>query len=95
MTANDYEAQLFSVTAGMGLLLIKGITYLDAERPVEYFKAVYRGDCSKLVWASQRAVWPMESTPQQRRSVVLRDRRLSESIPPASSGRTSQQDKTS
>jgi GntR family transcriptional regulator len=42
--ANDYERQLFHVQAGTPLILLQGVTYDDDDRPVEYFKAAYRGD---------------------------------------------------
>jgi GntR family transcriptional regulator len=46
--ANDYERHLFGVSAGTPLILLQGVTYDEADRPVEYFKAVYRGDRFKI-----------------------------------------------
>ncbi len=44
--ANDYEAKLLHMVVGMPMILLEGITLTlsrDSE-PVEYFKAVFRGD---------------------------------------------------
>jgi GntR family transcriptional regulator len=46
--ANAYEAELFGVAAGVPMLLLEGITYLSDGKPVEYFKAIYRGDRFKF-----------------------------------------------
>jgi GntR family transcriptional regulator len=46
--ANDYEAELFGLPAGAPVILVRGVTYLADERPVEYFKVVYRGDRFKF-----------------------------------------------
>lgn len=54
--ANDYERQLFHVQAGTPLILLQGVTYDDADQPVEYFKAAYRGDRFKI---------QLDSRPQQ------------------------------
>ncbi len=42
--ANDYESELFDIQAGMPMILLRGVTYDEEDRPVEVFKAVYRGD---------------------------------------------------
>jgi GntR family transcriptional regulator len=54
ITANEYEAGLFAVEAGTPMILLEGVTYSDQERPVEFFKAVYRGDRFKFVLESHR-----------------------------------------
>ena len=36
------------------MVLLEGATYLDRGQPVEYFKAVYRGDRFKFKLESQR-----------------------------------------
>jgi len=42
--ANEYEIQLFQLQTPVGVLVLEGTTFDTNERPVEYFKAVYRGD---------------------------------------------------
>ncbi len=71
-TANSYEAQLFSVPAGLGMILLEGVTRLDTGQPVEYFKAVYRGDRFKFALDSRRSRWPAESSNPPRLSVMMR-----------------------
>jgi GntR family transcriptional regulator len=46
--ANEYERQLFHVQAGTPLILLQGVTYDESDKPVEYFKAAYRGDRFKI-----------------------------------------------
>jgi GntR family transcriptional regulator len=55
-TANVHESSLFGVKPGTAMILMEGVTYLDQGRPVEYFKAIYRGDRFKFVFESQRDV---------------------------------------
>lgn len=55
-TANDYESYLFNIELGAPMILLEGVTYLDRDRPVEYFKAIYRGDRFKFELESQRNV---------------------------------------
>ncbi len=71
-TANSYEAQLFAVPVGLGMILLEGITSLDTGQPVEYFKAIYRGDRFKFAMDSQRNRWSTESANVPRLSVVMR-----------------------
>ena len=42
--ANDYEAQLLHVAVGTPMILLEGTTLSARQQPVEYFKAVFRGD---------------------------------------------------
>jgi GntR family transcriptional regulator len=42
--ANDYEAGLFDVPVGTPMLLVQGVTYGVGDQPIEYFKALFRGD---------------------------------------------------
>lgn len=42
--ANDYESELFGMQPCMPMILLEGVTYAEDEQPVEFFKAVYRGD---------------------------------------------------
>lgn len=52
--ANEYESDLLEVEPGTPLLLLEGVTYDQHDRPVEYCKAVYRGDRFKFELESQR-----------------------------------------
>jgi GntR family transcriptional regulator len=69
--ANEYEAQLFSVEPGTPMILLEGVTYLDRDRPVEYVKAVYRGDRFKFELESRRDADANEAPGAARVSVVL------------------------
>jgi GntR family transcriptional regulator len=51
---NDYESQLLGIAPGSAILLLEGTTYDEYDRPVEYFKAVYRGDRFKFSYESTR-----------------------------------------
>jgi GntR family transcriptional regulator len=53
--ANDYEARTFVIPAGTPMILLEGITYVVGDQPVEYFKAIYRGDRFKFELESQRS----------------------------------------
>lgn len=46
--ANDYEVQLFGVEPGTPMILLEGVTFAEPELPIEYVKAVYRGDRFKF-----------------------------------------------
>jgi GntR family transcriptional regulator len=52
--ANDYESTLFEVEPDTPMILLEGVTYDLEDRPVEYFKVVYRGDRVKLELESRR-----------------------------------------
>lgn len=69
--ANDYEANLFGGKPGMPMILLEGVTYLDDHQPVEYFKALYRGDRFKFEIASQRNTLAYETANVPLASVVL------------------------
>jgi GntR family transcriptional regulator len=69
--ANDYEAELFGVQPGVGMILLEGVAYLDNDRPVEYFKAIYRGDRFKFALESRRNTWSNEIPGAPRIDVVL------------------------
>jgi GntR family transcriptional regulator len=71
-TANSYEAQLFTIPVGLGMILLEGVTSLDTGQPVEYFKAIYRGDRFKFAMESERSHWSSESPNAPRLSVVMR-----------------------
>jgi len=70
--ANAYEADLFGVPPGTGMILLEGVTCLAHDQPVEYFKAIYRGDRFKFKLESQRNTWAYEIPGAPRMSVVLR-----------------------
>jgi GntR family transcriptional regulator len=69
--ANDYEAELFGVKPGVGMILLEGVAYLDNDRPVEYFKAIYRGDRFKFSLESRRNSWGNEISGAPRIDIVL------------------------
>jgi GntR family transcriptional regulator len=69
-TANHYESELFGIEPGMAMILLEGVTYDHQERPVEFFKAIYRGDRFKFELESQRAV-TFETANTPRISVLL------------------------
>jgi GntR family transcriptional regulator len=52
--ANDFEAPLFGLEVGAPMILLEGVTYAANNQPVEYFKAVYRGDRFKFEMDSHR-----------------------------------------
>jgi GntR family transcriptional regulator len=54
ITANEYESALFGIKQGTAMVLVEGVAYLVREQPVEYFKAVYRGDRFKFRLQSQQ-----------------------------------------
>jgi GntR family transcriptional regulator len=68
--ANDYERDLFGIEPGTPMILLEGITSTDQNRPVEYFKTIYRGDRFKFVLESQRSI-TYEATTTPRISVLL------------------------
>jgi GntR family transcriptional regulator len=51
---NEYERSLFQINAGMPMILLEGVTYAGHDLPVEFFKALYRGDRFKFRVESQR-----------------------------------------
>lgn len=71
-TANSYEAQLFAVPVGLGMILLEGVTRVDTGQPVEYFKAIYRGDRFKFAMDSERSPGMSEFPSVPRLSVVMR-----------------------
>jgi GntR family transcriptional regulator len=68
--ANDYESKLLGIKAGTPMILLEGVTFFERGQPVEYFKAIYRGDRFKFVMESQRNGTD-EPVNTQRVSVVL------------------------
>ncbi len=53
-TANGAEQALFGLGPGSPMLLLEGVTFAQDERPLEYFKALYRGDHCSFVLQNQR-----------------------------------------
>lgn len=68
--ANDYEAELFGIPPGTAMILVEGVTYDERGEPVEYFKAVYRGDRVTFAFESERGA-AREAAGMPRLSVVL------------------------
>ncbi len=46
--ANAYEAGLLRIAEGTPMILVRGVTFLTDERPIEYYKSLYRGDCFRF-----------------------------------------------
>jgi GntR family transcriptional regulator len=53
-TANEYEIDLFGMEQGAVVILLVGMTYTADDRPIEYFKSIYRGDRFKFQFESYR-----------------------------------------
>lgn len=69
-TANDYETALFGVAPGAPMLLVEGVTYDERDRPIEYFKAVYRGDRVRFSFDSERIATADDEALQPRLSLI-------------------------
>ncbi|MEJ5250132.1 GntR family transcriptional regulator [Caldilinea sp.] len=52
--ATPYEQSLFGLHSGAGVLLLEGVVYAERDLPIEYFKAIYRGDRCKFQLESWR-----------------------------------------
>jgi GntR family transcriptional regulator len=70
-TANTYEADLFAIKPGTALLLSEGVLYGERDQPVEYFKAVYRGDRFKFQFQSHRNSLVQPTSTHQRVNMVM------------------------
>ncbi len=55
-TASVYESDLLGVEEGAAMLVLEGVTVTDLGWPIEWFKAMYRGDRVKIAIESQRDV---------------------------------------
>lgn len=53
-TASAYESELLGVEEGAAMLVLEGVTVTDLGWPIEWFKAIYRGDRVKIAIESQR-----------------------------------------
>ncbi|MCB0043362.1 MAG: UTRA domain-containing protein, partial [Caldilinea sp.] len=71
VAANEYEQALFGIRAGAAMLLLEGVTYGERDLPVEYFKAIYRGDRCKFHLESWRNRSDVETAGAQRVSVIV------------------------
>jgi len=69
--ANEFESQLFGIATHAPMLMSEGVTFSGSNSPVEYFKAVYRGDRFKFELESQRNGWINDLTIAPRISLLL------------------------
>lgn len=65
--ANDFEAELFGLEPGSAMILLEGIAYTQQDLPVEYFKAVYRGDRVRFGFESHRNGFDPQPSPDTTR----------------------------
>jgi GntR family transcriptional regulator len=70
--ANDYECDLFGIVIGQPMILLQGVTFDVDDRPVESFKAVYRGDRFQMAFDSRRG--ERDAINASLMSVVIRNR---------------------
>ncbi|MDQ2998626.1 MAG: GntR family transcriptional regulator [Chloroflexota bacterium] len=70
--ANENESNLFGINTLTPMFLIEGVTYDVHDRPIEYFKAAYRGDRFKIHLDSRRNTQQFDSTRSPLLSVVMR-----------------------
>ncbi len=68
---NEYEAALFGLPTGFPMILLEGITYGEQDLPIEYFKAVYRGDRVRFELESQRDGYGTQPLQQRAHQSVL------------------------
>jgi GntR family transcriptional regulator len=69
--ANDYEAALFDIAIGTPMILLEGVTYSARNEPMEFFKAIYRGDRFKFELESHRDAFLPSARSEQRVSLLL------------------------
>ena len=69
--ANEYEASLFGIALGSPMLLLEGITYTQNQQPVEYFKAIYRGDRVRFELGSRRNGFSLPSEEATQQSALV------------------------
>ncbi|MEX1018025.1 MAG: GntR family transcriptional regulator [Litorilinea sp.] len=69
-TASDYEQQIFGLDHEVPMLLLEGVTFTGTDLPLEYFKAVYRGDRCSFAFESRRTDAPID-TPAAQLSVRI------------------------
>jgi GntR family transcriptional regulator len=64
------ERQLLGLGRGIGVIAVRGVTYTDGDVPIEYFRALYRGDRFRFEWESQRHA-ALEAPAAARLNLVL------------------------
>jgi GntR family transcriptional regulator len=64
------ERQLLGLSRGIGVIAVQGVTYTDGDVPIEYFRALYRGDRFRFEWESQRHA-ALEAPAAARLNLVL------------------------
>lgn len=69
--ANQWEADLLDIQAGVPVLTVEGVTYTIDEQPVEDFRAVYRADRVSLAMESRRPTGTGVESGTSRISVVV------------------------
>jgi len=70
--ANEYEASLFDLAPGSPMILLEGITYTQRDQPVEYFKAIYRGDRVRFEFESHHnGLQAKEMQDKSRHSILM------------------------
>ena len=68
---NDYEVQLFGVEPGTAMILLEGVTFAEPNLPIEYVKAIYRGDRFKFELISHQYGRTSEAAGAHRISVLV------------------------
>jgi GntR family transcriptional regulator len=48
VVANDREAELFQIRKGDPLILLNSVGYLKGRKPIEYYRALHRGDRTRF-----------------------------------------------
>src|SRR5258708_18255440 len=48
VAANEYEARLLGIDKGAPLVLLNSVSYLEDGTPIEYYRALHRGDRSRF-----------------------------------------------
>ena len=48
VAANEYEARLLGIEKGAPLVLLNSVSYLEDGTPIEYYRALHRGDRSRF-----------------------------------------------
>lgn len=70
--ANEFESEIFAIPLDTPMLLLEGVAYDQQERPVESFKAIYRGDRFKFELAGQRNHENEAITGASRMNIVMK-----------------------
>jgi GntR family transcriptional regulator len=70
--ANEFEIEMLGISLDTAMILLEGVAYDDHEHPVEYFKAIYRGDRFRFEMEGQRQQHGLEIAGASRMNVVLK-----------------------